>query len=115
MYRMKKWAAFSLDSAGLIVANNGAVLSVVATATGVRTITLAAGYAIDATESAVIGMERGVMAASGISSFGMSHTSDTVKVLRSLREGAAGAASALADIACDVVIFNTKGGDDPPA
>jgi hypothetical protein len=42
--------------------------------------------------------EVGTLAASGLSSFAVSHTSDTVKRVTCLREGAAGAASFLANM-----------------
>lgn len=59
---------------------------------------------VDASESVILATPRTTLAASGLQSCGVVHTSDTVKQVTLLQEGAAGAASALTDFNFDVLV-----------
>jgi hypothetical protein len=101
------FAVVILNAAGVVQGQSPAVQSVVNTGAGIYDITLAPNFAIDSTQCAHSISEVGQLAASGASSFALSHTSDTVKRITALREGAAGAASALTNIACCLVLYST--------
>lgn len=120
---MKVFAAISFTGAGAVMPNAASVgtpgnatdnVTVARTAAGVYELTLAP-QGIDAAECLIVATVRGTYAASGLTAIAAAHTSDTVKVITCGQEGAAGAASAAADLACDVVIFSTRsrsaGGD----
>ncbi|HEU5316786.1 MAG TPA: hypothetical protein VFX49_11795 [Chloroflexota bacterium] len=65
---------------------------------GDLTHNLGADYGIDATEMLPFFAVDGALAASQLTSFGITSASDTAKRVTVLREGAAGAASALTDV-----------------
>jgi hypothetical protein len=103
---MRSWAGASVASDGSIVGRSQGISAVTPVSAGIYDITLAAGYAIDSTQSVIGVTEVGTLAASGMSSFAVSHTSDTVKRVTCLREGAAGAASALTNMAFAINIVS---------
>lgn len=74
------------------------------TGTGDISVTMSQG--VDATECAIVCTPRAAQAASGLTSIGVVHTSDTVKQFTIVQEGAAGAASARADVNFDFVIVS---------
>ena len=73
--------------------------------TGNVAINLVATEAVAAADCAVVASPRATLAASGLVSIGCTHTSDVIKTFTILQEGAAGAASALADVNFDFAIF----------
>lgn len=109
---MRSWVVANINADGTIAGRSQGLASVANPGAGVYTLTLAAGYAIDSVECVHSISERGVLAASGASSFALAHTSDTVKSVTALREGAAGAASAATNIAFSIVLYSTTAGED---
>ena len=84
--------------------SNQGFTNVTRTAAGIYVLTLNAGGVSPAASSTQC-TARATLAASGLVAFGVTHTSATVKTITILQEGAAGAASALADIGFNVTIF----------
>ena len=82
-----------------------AATGVTRTVAGDYDITLGPGFGVDALASAIIANPRIAAAASQNRSIGVVHTSDNVKRVTCLQEGAAGAASALTDFDFDLAIF----------
>jgi len=72
--------------------------------TGDITLNLNAADAVDASECSIVCTPRAAQAASGLTSIGVVHTSDTAKQITIVQEGAAGAASARADVNFDICI-----------
>ncbi len=97
-------AACSWNAASGTVGKSVGIVSIVSAGAGLFDITLAAPAAADSGEYACIVTERGLLAGSGMSSFGVTHTSDLVKRVSCLREAPAGAASVLTNIAADFVM-----------
>ncbi len=85
-----------------------AAASYTRTGAGDYSFTVPTDYAIDATECFTEFYLAEALAASELTSFSLVHTSDTVKQLLILREGAAGAVSALTDITGPVIIRMKK-------
>lgn len=85
---------------------NGAFSATITdTGTGNIGINLPADGGVDSLESVILCTPRATLAASGLVAIAVSHTSDVVKQVTILQEQAAGAASALADVAFDIAIF----------
>lgn len=72
---------------------------------GVGDISVTLLQAVKSTECAIVCTPRAALAASNLTTIGVVHTSDTVKQFTIVQEGAAGAASARADVAFDFAIF----------
>lgn len=99
-----------LQAAGSVVAQVGPTFaanrgftSVSRTSAGVYVLTLDQGLSADA--ASINCTARATLAASGLVAFGVTHTSATVKTVTILQEGAAGAASALADVNFDINVL----------
>ena len=91
------------------VSQSGAFTGVITdTATGNITLLLQADKGIDATESYITLSPRGTLAPSGLQTLACAHTSDTSKTITALQEDPAGAASILADVNFDIVIYRNK-------
>jgi len=88
----------------LFAVNSGMFTQIARTGAGDYNLTLAAG-GVDATQAAIIACPRAAQAASQLRAVGVNHTSDTVKQITCLQEGAAGAVSALTDFNFDVAVF----------
>ncbi len=102
------YASVAFDGGGVpsIADQNGAFSSTVTdNGAGDITLTLADGFAIDASECTVAMNVVGAVAASQLTTFGIVHTSDTAKRITILREGAMGGASALTDVNFEITIF----------
>lgn len=69
---------------------------------GTGDVTLNLKQGLDALEGSIGCFVNGALAASQLTTFGIAHTSDTAKRITILREGAAGAVSALTDVNFDV-------------
>jgi len=104
----KEWGAVSLNPANPPTQNwaTGCFSDTVPTRNGAGdySFTFPAEYAIDSTEFDWKAQQQEAAAASGLTSYGLAHTSDTVKRITILREAALGATSALTDITGPVVI-----------
>ena len=77
----------------------------VITDTGVGDITVTLKEGLDASECSIQCTPRAAQAASGLTTIGVVHTSDTAKQITIVQEGAAGAASARADVNFDIAIL----------
>lgn len=83
--------------------------TIVDTGTGDVSVDLLAGQAIDASACAITITPRAAQAASGLTTFGVVHTSDVRKQITCVQEQAGGAASARADVAFDILITRIPG------
>lgn len=100
--------AFNMGTPAYTWQNGAFTGTITDTGVGDINLNLQADKALDATECVVILSMRGALnvgAGSQGTSFGCNHTSDVAKQITILREGAGGAASALADIDFDVLMF----------
>jgi hypothetical protein len=84
------------------------VASITHNGNGDNSITLNANYAIDAAECVCVVTTRRAMAASGNTSWGVVHTSDTVKQVTSCVEAALGGASIRANTDGELTIWRIK-------
>ena len=82
---------------------------------GATTVAMGADVGADAAACVMLCTERGALAASGLSGFGVTHTTDIAKLITSCREAAVGGASIRADIAFDYLILGLVPGTGDPS
>lgn len=83
--------------------------AIIDTGVGDVSVDFLPGNGVDQNACAIVASPRAVLAASGLVSIGVTHTSDTRKRFTILQEGAAGAASAAADVNFDFQIVSLPG------
>lgn len=103
------WAAasvaFTAGTPSFVKQDGSFSATITDTGTGDITLNLDTGKGIDATQCVVMVTARAAQAASGLTTFGVVHTSDTAKQITCVQEQAMGAASARADVNFDIIIF----------
>jgi len=103
-------ASASITAAtGAIVAGRG-ILSAANAGAGIVNITLPPTGGVDASECVILCSPRNALAASSLVSYGVAHTSDTVKAITIFQEQAAGAASIAANVDFDILIIKFPNG-----
>ena len=100
--------AIIAGGAGTITAQSGLIASIAHPGAGTWNITLGDDYAIDAAECVIECQFLAALAGSDGVSFGIVHTSDTVKQITAVQEQAGGGASILADVNFCLVVHRIE-------